>query len=356
LILSILQILLSCQSRLARIAMEFLVESPSGLRAKFITRGATIAELHVPDARGQLADVVFGFDDEAGYLSSDNQSFGCTTGRVANRIAGGRFTLDSREYQLAVNNGPNHLHGGLERALQRVEWHGEQFENSTGVGVRFHYESPDGEEGYPGKLDVKTTYTLTPRGAVKIEYVATTDKPTHVNLTNHSYFNLSGAGTPSVLNHELWIGAERYTPKDEVSIPTGEIASVAGTPFDFRTQHAIGQRMHELNGHESVGYDHNFALDGPLGVMRLAAILFDAASGRRMRVHTDQPGMQLYTSNYVWGQTCKAGQVYRKHSAVCLETQHFPDTPNKPQFPSTVLRPGEEYRYSCVHEFDAEPV
>jgi aldose 1-epimerase len=336
--------------------MEFTAESPSGLRAKWITRGATLAELHVPDARGKLADVVLGFDNEAGYLSPDNQSFGCTTGRVANRIAGGRFTLDGREYQLAINNGPNHLHGGLERALQRVEWQGEEFADSTGVGVRFHYVSPDGEEGYPGTLDVKTTYTLTPQGAVKIEYRATTDQPAHLNLTNHSYFNLSGHGTPSVLDHVLWIGAERYTPKDETNIPTGEIVPVAGTPLDFRMAHPIGQRMGELTDYESVGYDHNFVLDGPLGMMRLAATLFDPASGRRMRVHTDQPGVQLYTSNYVWGQTCKGGQVYRKHSAVCLETQHFPDTPNKPQFPSTVLRPGEVYRYTCAYEFDAEPV
>jgi aldose 1-epimerase len=334
--------------------MEFLAESPSGLRAKWITRGATLAELHVPDARGQLADVVLGFDHEAGYQSPDNQSFGCICGRVANRIALGRFTLDGREYQLAVNNGPNHLHGGLERALQRVEWDGQPFEDASGVGVRFRYTSPDGEEGYPGKLDVTTVYTLSPKGAVRIDYIATTDQPTHVNLTNHSYFNLSGHGAPSVLDHELWIGAERYTPKDDTNIPTGELAPVAGTPLDFRTQRPIGAPMSQLTGAESVGYDHNFVLNGPPGVMRLAAILFDPASGRRMKVHTDQPGVQLYTSNYVWGQTCKGGQVYRKHSAVCLETQHFPDSPNKPQFPSTVLRPGETYRYTCAYEFESD--
>jgi aldose 1-epimerase len=336
--------------------MEFYVESPSGIRAKWITRGATLAELHVPDARGKLADVVLGFNDEAGYSSTDNQSFGCTTGRVANRIANGKFTLDGCEYQLAINNGPNHLHGGPERALQRVQWQGEKFSSERGAGVRFHYVSPDGEEGYPGTLDVTTTYTLTPKGALRIDYLATTDKPTHVNLTNHSYFNLSGHGTPNVLDHELWIGAERYTPKDETSIPTGELASVAGTPLDFRTRRPIGALMHELTGAESVGYDHNFVLDGPLRMMRLAATLFDPASGRTMRVHTDQPGVQLYTANYVWGQTCKAGQVYRKHGSVCLETQHFPDSPNKPQFPSTVLRPGEEYKYTCVYEFQSEPI
>lgn len=330
--------------------MEFMAESPSGLRAKWITRGATLAELHVPDARGRLADVVLGFDDEAGYRSPDNQHFGCTTGRVANRIALGKFTLDGREYQLAINNGPNHLHGGVERSLAKVEWQGEPFSDATGVGVRFRYTSPDGEEGYPGTLAITTTYTLTPQRAVRIDYVATTDKATHVNLTNHSYFNLSGHGTPSALDHELWVGADRYTPKDATGIPTGEIVPVEGTPLDFRTQRRIG----DFTGHEADGYDHNFVLNGPAGEMRLAAILVDPASGRRMRVHTDQPGMQLYTSNFVWGQTCKGGQVYRKHSAVCLETQHFPDTPNKPQFPSTVLRPGETYGYTCTYEFDAE--
>jgi aldose 1-epimerase len=246
------------------------------------------------------------------------------------------------------------LHGGPNRALQRVEWTGEEFSSEHGNGVRFHYVSPDGEEGYPGTLDVTTTYTLTPQNALRIDYHATTDKTTHVNLTNHSYFNLSGHGAPSVLDHVLWIGADRYTPKDETSIPTGELAPVERTPLDFRSPHAIGETIGNLTDYESVGYDHNFVLNGPLGVMKLAATVFDPASGRWMRVHTDQPGVQLYTANYVWGQTCKAGQVYRKHGSLCLETQHFPDSPNKPQFPSTVLRPGETYQYTCVYEFAAE--
>ncbi|HYO24689.1 MAG TPA: aldose epimerase family protein [Lacipirellulaceae bacterium] len=335
--------------------MHFHATSPSGLRAKWITRGATLAELHVPDAHGETADVVLGFDDEAGYRTIDNQSFGCTTGRVCNRIAAGRFTLDGVEYQLAVNNGVNHLHGGPERSLQRVEWQGESFADEQGMGVRFHYTSPDGEEGYPGVLDVTTTYTLTPGGALRIDYLATTDRATHVNLTNHSYFNLSGHGTASVLDHQLWIGAERYTPKDETSIPTGELAPVAGTPFDFRTRRAIGAEINKLTGHESVGYDHNYVLDGPPGAMRLAATLFDPASGRTMRVHTDQPGLQFYTANYVRGQTGKGGQTYRKHGSVCLETQRFPNAPNTPHFPSTVLRPGETYRHTCVYEFQSEP-
>ncbi len=334
--------------------MEYQVTGPTGMRAKFVSRGATLAEVWVPDRDGRMADVVLGFDHESGYASTDNQHFGCTTGRFANRIALGKFTLDGKEYQLAINNGVNHLHGGSKRDLSRVDWEGEQFEGPDGAGVRFHYLSPDGEEGYPGNLDVTVTYRLTPGNAVKIDYVATTDKATPVNLTNHSYFNLSGHGTASVLDHEVWIGADRYTPKDAGAIPTGEIAPVEGTPFDFRTQRRLGDRIGDLTGVDADGYDHNFVLNGPLGVMKLAATVFDPASGRTLHVHTDQPGMQLYTSNFVWGQTCKAGQVYRKQSAVCLETQHFPDSPNKPQFPSCILRPGETYRYTCAYEFGVE--
>ena len=334
--------------------MEFQVTGPSGIRAKFVSRGATLAELWVPDLNGEMADVVLGFDNEAGYASTDNQHFGCTTGRFANRIAQGKFTLDGHEYQLAINNGENHLHGGSQRDLSRVEWEGSQFEGPDGAGVRFHYVSPDGEEGYPGNLDVTVTYTLTPGNTLKIDYEATTDKATPVNLTNHSYFNLSGHGAPSVLDHEVWIGADRYTPKDAGGIPTGEIAQVAGTPLDFRDRHPLGEQIEELTGHEADGYDHNFVLNGPAGVMRLAATVYDPASGRTLHVHTNQPGMQLYTANFVWGQTCKLGRVYRKHSAVCLETQHFPDSPNKPQFPSCILRPGETYRYTCAYEFGIE--
>jgi aldose 1-epimerase len=334
--------------------MDFFATSPSGLKAKWITRGATLAELHVPDARGQLADVVLGFDDEAGYRTTDNQHFGCVTGRFANRIYQGKFILDGREVQLPVNKPPNHQHGGFERTLAKVEWAGEPFENASGVGVRFHYTSPDGEEGYPGALDTVVVYTLTSERALVIDYEATTDKPTVINLTNHTYFNLSGHGSPTVLDHEIRIAAAAYTPKDENSIPTGEIRSVAGTPLDFRTQSRLGERIGELAGHEAVGYDHNFVLDDFDGHVRLVAELWDPASGRVMRVRTDQPGMQLYTGNHVWGQTCKAGRVYHKHASVCLETQHFPDSPNKPHFPSTILRPGEVYRQTCIYEFDAE--
>lgn len=334
--------------------MEFFAESPSGLRAKWVSQGGTIAELHVPDARGATADVVLGFDDEAGYRSPDNQHFGCITGRFANRIYQGRFMLDGREVQLPVNKPPNHQHGGFERTLAKVMWDGASFEDASGVGVKFQYTSPDGEEGYPGTLATAVTYTLTPERELRIEYSATTDQPTVINLTNHSYFNLSGAGAATVLDHELRLAAAHYTPKDEHSIPTGEIRPVEGTPLDFRTRRRLGARMGELTGHEAAGYDHNFVLDGPAGEVRLVAELWDPASGRIMRTYTDQPGLQLYAGNHVWGQTCKQGRVYGRHSAVCLETQHFPDSPNKPHFPSTILRPGETYRQTCVYAFDAE--
>lgn len=335
--------------------MEFFASNPAGMRAKWVSHGASLAELHVPDRDGNLADVVLGFDDEGGYCSDDNQHFGATTGRFANRIAGGRFTLDGREYQLACNNGSNHLHGGPSRGLGLVQWQGEPFDDPLGSGVRFHYVSPDGEEGYPGSLDIAVTYTLTLPGAVRIEYVAHTDRPTIINLTNHSYFNLAGQGAPTVLDHQLWIAADRYTPKNEYDIPTGEIAEVAGTALDFRRPRVIGDRISELgNAQQKDGYDHNFVLNGPEGALRLAAEAYHAPTGRKLRVHTDQPGMQFYVGNMLRGQAGKRGATYPRRSALCLETQHFPDSPNQPQFPSVVLRPGETYRHTCVYEFSVE--
>ncbi|RIK76845.1 MAG: galactose-1-epimerase [Planctomycetota bacterium] len=332
--------------------MEFQTTNSAGVRARWVSHGASLAELHVPDRHGELADVVLGFDDEAAYRSEDNQHFGATTGRFANRIAGGRFVLDGRQYQLACNNGPNHLHGGPVRGFGHVDWHGEAFDGPEGAGVRFHYVSPDGEEGYPGNLDVSVTYTLTAPSTLRIDYVAQTDKPTIVNLTNHSYFNLAGQGAPTVLAHRLWIAADRYTPKDEHDIPVGEIASVKGTPLDFRSPRIIGERIAELgDAQQKDGYDHNFVLNGPQGALRLAAELYHEPTGRMLRVHTDQPGMQFYVGNMLRGQRGKGAAVYPRRSALCLETQGFPDAPNKPQFPSAVLRPGQTYRHTCVYEF-----
>ena len=334
--------------------MEFTAENKHGMRAKWCSLGATLMEWHVPDRDGEFADVVLGFDAELEYLGPDNQYFGCTTGRYANRIAGGKFVLDGVAYKLAANNGPNHLHGGVDRSLSRVEWSAEPFEDTGASGVKFSYVSPDGEEGYPGELTTTVTYTLTDAGTIRIEYEATSDAPTPVNLTNHSYFNLAGAGAATVLDHELRLDADHYTPKDATGIPTGVVASVEDTPFDFRKRRKLGARIAELTGHEADGYDHNYVLNGQLGTRRLIAELWEPTSGRVLRCFTDQPGVQLYTGNFLWGQTCKGGQVYAKHSAVCLETQHYPDSPNHPDFPSTTLRPGETYRQVCVYEIGVE--
>jgi aldose 1-epimerase len=334
--------------------MEFTASIPSGMRAKWFSCGATLAELHVPDAQGRLADVVLGFDDEASYLTPDNQHFGCTTGRVANRISQARFTLDGREYQLLANKGEHHLHGGGHRNLAAVDWQGEPFKNNLGSGMRFRYTSPDGEEGYPGTLDMTVTYLLSIAGAVRIDYTATTDKPTPVNLTNHSYFNLSGAGEPSVLDHEAWIDADRYTPKGAGGIPTGEVLDLSGTPYDFRQRRRIGDRIDQLGDEPADGYDDNYVLNGEPGQLRAVAEIFDPASGRKLRVLTDQPAMQLYVGNSLRGQRGKGGRVYARRSALCLETQFYPDAVNKPQFPSIILRPGETYRHTCVYEFSAE--
>lgn len=327
--------------------MEHSVTNSYGMKAKWISRGATLTQLHVPDANGNLADVVLGFDDLAGYQGGGNQHFGCTTGRYANRIKAGKFTLEGKDYQLAINNGPNHLHGGPERALDKVTWEAEPLDD----GIRFTYSSPDGEEGFPGDLDLEVLYRLTEENALSIEYSATSGQVTIINLTNHTYFNLSGHGAGSVLDHEVWIDADRYTPTDDTAIPTGELASVEGTPFDFRTPHRLGERIDAVNRTAAGGYDHNFVLNHFNGEVRKIAEVKDPASGRVMEVHTDQPGVQLYTGNGLSGQTGKGGKAYERQSAFCLETQHFPDSPNQPAFPSTILRPGETYRQVCVYKF-----
>ena len=330
--------------------MQHTVTNAKGVCAKWISRGATLSELHVPDRLGELADVVLGFDDVLGYESGANQHFGCTTGRFANRICGGKFTLDGTPHQLATNIGPNHLHGGPLRGLDKIEWHAEPLEN----GICFTYTSPDGEEHFPGNLALVVTYTLTDDNALEIDYQATTDKPTIINLTNHSYFNLSGHGAGSVLDHEVWIDADHYTPTDDTSIPTGEFAEVAGSPFDFRQRRRVGQDFAAVAATPAGGYDHNFVLNGKAGTLRRIAEVVDPASGRVMVVSTDQPGVQFYTGNGLHNQTGKNGKTYAPQSALCLETQHFPDSPNQPSFPTTVLRPGESYRHQCVYAFAVE--
>jgi aldose 1-epimerase len=324
----------------------FTLTNATGLVAKVADYGTIITELHVPDRSGRNGDIVLGFDTLEKYLKG-HPYFGCTVGRVANRIAKGRFTLDGKTYTLAVNNGPNHLHGGL-KGFDKVVW---KAQPQQGTAVQFTYTSADGEEGYPGKLDVTVQIALTDKNELAIDYTAVCDEATPVNLTNHSYFNLASEG--DVLSHELVITADQFTPKDDTSVPSGEIKSVRGTPMDFTQPHAVGSRFDEMKG-DPVGYDHNFVLNGGGKSLALAARVFEPKSGRVMQVFTTQPGIQLYTSNYLDGSlTGKRGQVYRKYSGLCLETQHFPDSVNHPQFPSVILRPGETYRQTTIHKFTA---
>ena len=324
----------------------YTLTSKAGLVAKVMTRGATLVQLHVPDRDDQLADVIHGFDDVAGYESEGNQYFGCTTGRVCNRIAKGKFELDGQAYELATNDGENHLHGGETRSLDKVVWSARPFENEKGQGVTFSYTSPDGEEGYPGNLSVKVTYFAAhARNSLNIRYKATSDQATPVNLTNHAYFNLGGHGSETILEHRLKLFAESYTPVDDTLIPTGEIETVEGTPLDFTTLRKIGARIGKLVNTATLGYDHNFVLQGELNEfgLRTAAVLLDPKSGRRLRIATSEPGIQFYSGNFLKGQTGKDGKTYAHQSACCLETQHFPDSVNQPGFPSVILKPGEEF-------------
>lgn len=326
----------------------FTLANSHGLRARVTSWGAALVEMHVPDRRGTLADVTLGFAELEGYLAR-HPHFGVTTGRFANRIARGKFTLDGATYQLATNNGAHHLHGGIDGFDRRL-WKGERLPGES--AVRFTYTSPDGEEGYPGTLTVAVTYTLTADNELRIEYTAATDKPTILNLTNHAYWNLAGAEAPDVLGHELRLHASRFVPVDEASIPTGGIDAVAGGPMDFTRPKRIGKDFAAMTGKPG-GYDHNFVIDRPNnGALTLAAELHEPTSGRMMSILTTEPGIQLYTGNYLNGSvTGKGGKAYTKHSGLCLETQHFPDSPNQPHFPSTVLRPGQNYRTVTVHRF-----
>lgn len=322
----------------------FTLTNAAGLVAKITNYGTIITELHVPDRAGRLGDIVLGFDNLAQYLAG-HPYFGCTTGRVCNRISQGRFTLDGKTYTLALNNKTNHLHGGV-KALDKVVW---QADPQPGAAVRFTHISPDGDEGYPGNLNLAVLMTLTGDNELVIDYTATTDKPTPVNLTNHSYFNLAGAG--DVLGHELQVFAGFHTPSTDELIPTGEIRFVAGTPLDFREPRVIGSRFAELPNTPR-GYDNNFVLRGASEEPALAARVFEPGSGRVMEVLTTEPGIQFYTGNFLDGSlTGKRGVVYRQHSGFCLETQHFADAVNQPHFPSIILRPSQTYRHTTVHRF-----
>ena len=319
----------------------------SGIRARITSFGAILVSLEVPDRNGNLADVTLGFDKLDGYLGV-HPYFGATVGRYANRIGKAKFTLDGIVYKLAANNGENHLHGGI-KGFDKVVWKLEDVGvTNDGAMVKMSYISEDGQEGYPGNLACSVTYTLTKDDRLKISYEAETDKKTVVNLTNHSYFNLAGQGTGDILGHELMLYADKYTVVDAGLIPTGENRNVKGTPMDFTTPMTIGSRISQVEG----GYDHNYVLNSGGGKLALAAKVYEPTSGRIMEIYTDQPGIQFYTGNFLDGSiTGKGGKVYKKHYGFCLETQHFPDSPNKPAFPSVVLRPGQEYRTETVHRF-----
>lgn len=315
----------------------------SGLSARIITYGGIVVSLNVPDRLGRLADIVLGYDDLNGYLN-DTAYFGATIGRYANRIARARFVLDGVEYRLAANNGPNHLHGGI-KGFNKVVWEACPLKTDEGVGVKLTYLSRDGEEGYPGSLLCGVEYALTDKNELRIVYEAETDKPTVVNLTHHSYFNLAGHDAGDVLGQVLTLNADRYTVVDDALIPTGQIKPVKGTLLDFTKAAVIGSRIQQT----AAGYDNNYVLNG--GGLAFAARVYEPKSGRVMEVYTTEPGMQFYSGNFLDGSAKGKGAVYRKHAGFCLEAQHFPDSPNKPSFPSTALEPGRKYTQTTVYRF-----
>jgi aldose 1-epimerase len=344
-----------------RTARLFTLENTRGLRVEVTNYGGAVVRLFAPDRQGRSADLVLGFDSVERY-ASHTAFFGALIGRYGNRIAHGRFTLDGVTYALPTNNTPGgipcHLHGG--RGYDKVLWEAESRVTDAGPALLLHYRSRDGEEGYPGNLAVEVTYTVTADNALQIDYRATTDRATPVNLTNHSYFNLGGAGGEEILAHALTLHANRYTPVNAGLIPLGDLAPVADTPFDFRTPHTIGDRIERANEQlrYGSGYDHNFVLDRANGAgapqLQPAATVFEPQSGRLLEVLTTEPGIQFYSGNFLDGSLVgKGGSRYAKRTGFCLETQHFPDSPNQPAFPSTILRPGETFRSQTVYRFSA---
>jgi aldose 1-epimerase len=324
----------------------------SGLEVRILTYGGTVMSIYTPDRVGDLDDIVLGFDTLSPYLDR-SPYFGSIIGRYANRIADARFEVDGRTYQLAKNDGPNHLHGGV-RGWDKVVWHAAPFEDDRHVGVVLRYTSPAGEEGYPGTVNAAVTYAITAAAELLVEYRATTDAPTVINMTQHSYFNLAGRQSPDILSHELTIAAAEYTPIDASAIPTGQIARVAGTPFDFRKAEPIGARIREKHPQLMYGrgYDHNYVLTKPDATETLAANVFEPVSGRMLTIATTEPGLQFYSGNLLDGTlTGKGARVYGRHAGFCLEPQHFPNSPNESGFPSAVLRPGQEYTSTTLYAF-----
>jgi aldose 1-epimerase len=329
----------------------YTLRNRHGLEVEITNYGGAVVSLRTPDRRGRMADIVLGYPDPPGYVN-DTSYFGALIGRYANRIAQGKFTLNGVEYQLAKNNGVNHLHGGV-RGFNKVLWETREVPHTGGAALKLTYLSKDNEEGYPGNLTVTVTYVLSDADELRIEYLATTDKETIINLTHHSYFNLAGAGAGDVLGHQVKINADRFTPVDETLIPTGELKAVKGTPFDFSRATAIGGRINEADDQLVLGkgYDHNFVLNKKGKELSLAASAYEPASGRAMEMWTTEPGMQLYTGNFLDKVHGKAGKIYNYRGGLCFEAQHFPDSPNKPSFPSTVLKPGQRYTQTTVYKF-----
>jgi aldose 1-epimerase len=330
----------------------FTLRNATGMEVQVTNYGGIITSIKVPDRHGKFADVTLGHTTLEGYLQH-SPYFGAIVGRYANRIGKAQFVLDGRTYKLAANDGPNTLHGGL-KGFDKAVWQAEPFERPGERGIVFTHTSPAGDEGFPGALALHVTYTLTDRNELMFDFQATTDAPTVVNLTQHAYFNLAGEGSGDVLGHVLTLNADRYTPVDATLIPSGELASVQGTPLDFRTPTAIGARIEADHPQLKLGkgYDHNYVLNRRGTELVLAARVEEPGSGRVLEVHTTEPGVQLYTGNFLDGSfTAKSGHVYGRRSGFCLETQHFPDSPNQPAFPSTTLRPGEEFRSRTVYTF-----
>jgi aldose 1-epimerase len=333
----------------------YTLTNSTGAQVGITPWGATVTSIRVPDRSGKLGDIVLGFDTLQRYIAN-NRYFGAIVGRYGNRIANGKFMLDGKAYALARNNGENHLHGGIA-GFDKKLWDAREVPGANGPALELKYTSPAGEEGYPGQLDVTVSYTLTNANELRIDYLATTDQPTVVNLTNHSYFNLAGAG--DVLAHRVQIHAARFTPVDAGLIPTGELRSVTGTPFDFTTAHSIGERIDA--GDEQIkfgkGYDHNWVLDGIAGQLRLAARVSEPSSGRVLEVLTTEPGLQFYSGNFLDGTNHgKGGQTYLHRAGFCMETQHFPDAPNKPSFASTTLLPGQRYQSTTLYRFSTDNI
>ena len=327
----------------------YTLTNKHGMKVKIMTYGALVTEIHVPDRNGKFDDVALGFDNLDAYLKG-HPYFGAIIGRVANRIAKGKFVLEGKAYNLATNNGPNSLHGGT-KGFDKVVWKASTTPVASGVALNFTYVSKDGEEGYPGKLTASVTYTLTAQNELRIEYQAITDQATPVNLTNHSYFNLAGTKGVNIHDHLLEIMADHYTPVDDTLIPTGEIRSVQGTPLDFTKPTAIGARIGELKG-EPGGYDHNYVLRKGGAALPLVARVQEPTTGRVLEMFTTEPGLQFYSGNFLDGTLKgKKGVTYQKHFGFCLEAQHFPDSVNKPNFPTVILRPGHTYTQTTVYKF-----